>query len=334
MGAADADGADGADDALTRRGEAFLAMFDDADARDGGETRAKVKGKVSKTTTQSKSKAAARSSSSTGAARASVRARTTETTTVGARTTTSAAMASASASAPVRAPVVQTMVFDGRRVTALGASTSSTATPKPPPGAGLIDTKRARKAFMSAKTSRVFDEDVARTEAKITDADADADGTARFGGMSALKSEVEAFGIKGLGKWDRQALENKRLIELGARPKKGPKIPRNIGYGLKRKNDEREENKRQEAFAAGYKLEKKAKKSSSGDRDRGLAWGSSTFKNGVVKVTKQEIFNSTRDSKVDTKAMLRGAPAKKPSGGKPKKKKDKAVKAGRKSKRR
>ena len=226
------------------------------------------------------------------------------------------------------------MVFDGRRVTALGASTSSTATPKPPPGAGLIDTKRARKAFMSAKTSRVFDEDVARTEAKTTDADADVDGTARYGGMSALKSEVEAFGIKGLGKWDRQALENKRLIELGARPKKGPRIPRNIGYGLKRKNDEREENKRQEAFAAGYKLEKKAKKSSSGDRDRGLAWGSSTFKNGVVKVTKQEIFNSTRDSKVDTKAMLRGAPAKKPSGGKPKKKKDKAVKAGRKSKRR
>jgi hypothetical protein len=327
-----AHGADGADDALTRRGEAFLAMFDDADGRDGGATRAKVKGKVSKTTTQSKSKAAARSSSSTGAARVSARARTTVTTTMGARTTTSSAMASASAS--VRAPVVQTMVFDGRRVTALGASTSSTATPKPPPGAGLIDTKRARKAFMSAKTSRVFDEDVARTEAKTTDADADADGTARYGGMSALKSEVEAFGIKGLGKWDRQALENKRLIELGARPKKGPRIPRNIGYGLKRKNDEREENKRQEAFAAGYKLEKKAKKSSSGDRDRGLAWGSSTFKNGVVKVTKQEIFNSTRDSKVDTKAMLRGAPAKKPSGGKPKKKKDKAVKAGRKSKRR
>lgn len=198
----------------------------------------------------------------------------------------------------------------------------------------MIDTKRARKAFMSAKTSRVFDEDVARTEAKTTDADADVDGTARYGGMSALKSEVEAFGIKGLGKWDRQALENKRLIELGARPKKGPRIPRNIGYGLKRKNDEREENKRQEAFAAGYKLEKKVKKSSSGERDRGLAWGSSTFKNGVVKVTKQEIFNSTRDSKVDTKAMLRGAPAKKPSGGKPKKKKDKAVKAGRKSKRR
>ena len=327
-----AHGADGADDALTRRGEAFLAMFDDADGRDGGATRAKVKGKVSKTTTQSKSKAAARSSSSTGVVRVSARARTTVTTTMGARTTTSSAMASASAS--VRAPVVQTMVFDGRRVTALGASTSSTATPKPTPGAGLIDTKRARKAFMSAKTSRVFDEDVARTEAKTTDADADADGTARYGGMSALKSEVEAFGIKGLGKWDRQALENKRLIELGARPKKGPRIPRNIGYGLKRKNDEREENKRQEAFAAGYKLEKKAKKSSSGDRDRGLAWGSSTFKNGVVKVTKQEIFNSTRDSKVDTKAMLRGAPAKKPSGGKPKKKKDKAVKAGRKSKRR
>jgi len=330
MGAAE----DGADDALTRRGEAFLAMFDDADGRDGGATGAKVKGKVSKTTTQSKSKskAAARSSSSTGAARASARATTTVTTTMGARMTTSSASASASAS--VRAPVVQTMVFDGRRVTALGASTSSTATPKPPPGAGLIDTKRARKAFMSAKTSRVFDEDVARTEAKTTDADADVDGTARYGGMSALKSEVEAFGIKGLGKWDRQALENKRLIELGARPKKGPRIPRNIGYGLKRKNDEREENKRQEAFAAGYKLEKKVKKSSSGERDRGLAWGSSTFKNGVVKVTKQEIFNSTRDSKVDTKAMLRGAPAKKPSGGKPKKKKDKAVKAGRKSKRR
>lgn len=203
------------------------------------------------------------------------------------------------------------------------------------PSGRLIDTKKARKAFMSAEAGKVLNDDVVRA-ARERDKDAEDGGEARFGKFSALREEVQAFGARGLAKWDRQALETKRLVELGMKPKKGPRIPPTIGVGLAKANEKRAETARQEAFAAGYKLEKKAaKKSSDAARDRGLAWGSSTFStsNGVMKVNKRDMVN--HDKLVDTKAMLRGE-GRRPqmkSSGKKTKKKGKAVKAGRKSKR-
>ena len=99
-------------------------------------------------------------------------------------------------------------------------------------------------------------------------------------------------------------------------------------------NAKRVEATRQEAFAAGYKLEKKVKAASKEDRDRGVAWGASTFSNGVVKVNKRDLLNP--DKAVDTKALLRGA-QRRPSmgnGGKKKLKKGSKKKgAGKKSKR-
>ena len=226
---------------------------------------------------------------------------------------------------------VQVMVFDGRRVRALGAPRDALD------ARAQTNARDERRAFMSARTNVVV-ASLARARTKPS-----ADGDERIKRAiekreaRELRSEVEAFGVRGLSKWDRKALEEKRLRALGARVKKQVKTPRNIAIGMKRKDEEREESKRVEAHAAGYRLEKKAKKATSeGERDRGLAWGSSQFKNGVVKVTRQEIFHSMRDAKVDTKAMLRGAPQRKAtvSGGKKtKKKKGKAVKAGKKSKR-
>jgi hypothetical protein len=198
----------------------------------------------------------------------------------------------------------------------------------------MIDTKRARKMFMSAKAGKVFEDDVERVGRGKEDEEEDEARTARFGGLNALKEEVQAFGIRGLGKWDRQALENKRLVELGMKPKKAPRVPPTIGIGLARANEKRIEATRQEAFAAGYKLEKKAKKATSKeDRDRGVAWGASTFKNGVVRVSKREMVN--QDRLVDTKALLSGGPRRGGGGGGGGKKKKSSKKkgAGKKSRR-
>ncbi|OUS46386.1 hypothetical protein BE221DRAFT_192375 [Ostreococcus tauri] len=194
----------------------------------------------------------------------------------------------------------------------------------------MIDAKRARKAFMSAEASKVFAEDVERKREMNDDEGAD-------GGMSAerlraFREEVRRFGAAGLSKWDRQELETERLIELGMKPKKAPRMAPSLGLGLNKANEKREEAKRQEMFALGYKLEKKSKKGNDGakDRDRGLAWGDSTFSNGVLKVKKRDMVNA--DKFVDTKAMLRSGPSGRggSSGGK---KKSGKKKAGRKSKR-
>ena len=190
---------------------------------------------------------------------------------------------------------------------------------------------------MSAKAGKVFEEDVERVgRGKEDEPDEDEARMARFGGLNALKEEVQAFGIRGLGKWDRQALENKRLVELGMKPKKAPRMPPTIGIGLAKANEKRIEATRQEAFAAGYKLEKKAKKAASKeDRDRGVAWGASTFKNGVVRVSKREMVN--QDRLVDTKALLSGGPRRGGGGGGggggKKKKSSKKKGAGKKSRR-
>lgn len=239
----------------------------------------------------------------------------------------------------------KTVVFDGRRTLTLAearraatereqTTTTTTTAANSNLNRRMIDTKRARKMFMSAKAGKVFEDDVERVgRGKEDEPDEDEARMARFGGLNALKEEVQAFGIRGLGKWDRQALENKRLVELGMKPKKAPRMPPTIGIGLARANEKRIEATRQEAFAAGYKLEKKAKKAASKeDRDRGVAWGASTFKNGVVRVSKREMVN--QDRLVDTKALLSGGPRRGGGGGGGKKKKSSKKKgAGKKSRR-
>ena len=194
----------------------------------------------------------------------------------------------------------------------------------------MIDAKRARRAFMSADASKVFAVDVERRPGGGGGGGGGANADAAR--LRELREEVRRFGASGLSKWDKQALEGERLRELGMKPKKAPRMAPALGLGLVKANEKREEAKRQEAFALGYKLEKKAKKGGGeGARDRGLAWGTSTFSNGVLKVNKRDMVNS--DRLVDTKAMLRSGPvgrARSGGGGGGKKGKKKG---GRKSKR-
>jgi len=295
-----------------------MAMFDDAgDAGDAGATRETTRGGDGKK----------RAGTSTARARDDATSRAMR----DARETREKKSPAGRARAVDATAGPTTMVFDGRRVTTAAAAARAAKIrardDDATRGVRKIDTKKARRAFMSADAGRVFVEDAApASRGDGDDADGD-DATAER--LRALREEVQAFGVRGLNKWDRAALENKRLVELGMKPKKGPRIPPTIGIGLAKANEKRVEAARMEAFHAGYKLEKKAKKASAGDRDRGLAWGS-TYSDGVMRVNKRDMVN--QDKLVDTKAMLRsggGGRAPKASGKKMKKK----GKAGRKSKR-
>ena len=148
-----------------------------------------------------------------------------------------------------------------------------------------------------------------------------------------------------MNKWDRKELEDEKLKELGMKPSKGIRIPATIGVGLWKKNEQRKEEKRLDLFRLGHKLEKKEKKKmTSSEReekrekesDRGLAWGSSWFKNGILKLKKADVKKNKLN--VDTKVRLSGKnrDAKGSKGGKKSKKGAKGSKkrgAGKKSSR-
>ena len=131
--------------------------------------------------------------------------------------------------------------------------------------------------------------------------------------MKQMRREVRDFGTKGLNKWDRKELEDEKLKALGMKPSKGIRIPATVGVGLWKKNEQRKEEKRLDAFRLGHKLEKKEKMKMTNsekeqkrdkDSDRGLAWGSSWFKNGILKLKKGDVKKNKVN--VDTKVRLSG----------------------------
>ena len=229
-----------------------------------------------------------------------------------------------------------------------------------------INVKREMKRFMASETKRIVREDEmeedgfdgkkkkkkkkngfqSEEDAKSNNNNNDNDDAkdSKFG-MKHMRREVRDFGIKGLNKWDRKELENEKLKELGMKPSKGIRIPATIGVGLWKKNEQRNEEKRLDLFRLGHKLEKKERRKMTNsekeekrekESDRGLAWGSSWFKNGILKLKKGDVKKNKVN--VDTKVRLSGKnrDAKGSAGGKKSKKGAKGSKkrgAGKKSSR-
>ncbi|CAL6384682.1 unnamed protein product [Bathycoccus prasinos] len=230
-----------------------------------------------------------------------------------------------------------------------------------------INVKREMKRFMASETKRIVREDEmeedgfdgkkkkkkkkngfqSEEDAKSNNNNNNNNDDAKDSkfGMKHMRREVRDFGIKGLNKWDRKELENEKLKELGMKPSKGIRIPATIGVGLWKKNEQRNEEKRLDLFRLGHKLEKKERRKMTNsekeekkekESDRGLAWGSSWFKNGILKLKKGDVKKNKVN--VDTKVRLSGKnrDAKGSAGGKKSKKGAKGSKkrgAGKKSSR-
>ena len=263
---------------------------------------------------------------------------------------------------------VKVFAFDGKR-TLSGAAAENKVNniDKTLLSRKRINVKREMKRFMASETKRIVREDEEDAEEDGFDgkkkkkkkngfqSEEDAksnnnnnnDNNAKDSkfGMKHMRREVRDFGIKGLNKWDRKELENEKLKELGMKPSKGIRIPATIGVGLWKKNEQRNEEKRLDLFRLGHKLEKKERKKMTNsekeekrekESDRGLAWGSSWFKNGILKLKKGDVKKNKVN--VDTKVRLSGKnrDAKGSAGGKKSKKGAKGSKkrgAGKKSSR-
>ena len=262
---------------------------------------------------------------------------------------------------------VKVFAFDGKR-TLFGAAAENKVNniDTTLPSRKRINVKREMKRFMASETKRIVREDEmeedgfdgkkkkkkkkngfqSEEDAKSNNNNNDNDDAkdSKFG-MKHMRREVRDFGIKGLNKWDRKELENEKLKELGMKPSKGIRIPATIGVGLWKKNEQRNEEKRLDLFRLGHKLEKKERKKMTNsekeekrekESDRGLAWGSSWFKNGILKLKKGDVKKNKVN--VDTKVRLSGKnrDAKGSAGGKKSKKGAKGSKkrgAGKKSSR-
>ena len=234
-------------------------------------------------------------------------------------------------------------------------TTTAGAAPGGRNGSRRINVKREMKRFMASETKRIVgkddddDENATTTKEKKKNTSTNnntknAAADSKFS-MKQMRREVRDFGIKGLNKWDRKELEDEKLKALGMKPSKGIRIPATVGVGLWKKNEQRKEEKRLDAFRLGHKLEKKEKMKMTNsekeqkrekDSDRGLAWGSSWFKNGILKLKKGDVKKNKVN--VDTKVRLSGKnrDAKGSAGGKKSKKGAKGSKkrgAGKKSSR-
>jgi|TARA_B110000483_G_scaffold65274_1_gene81565 hypothetical protein len=239
---------------------------------------------------------------------------------------------------------VKVFAFDGKRTLSGAAAENKTNNiDKTLLSRKRINVKREMKRFMASETKRIVREETEDAKSNNNNKNDDAKDS-KFG-MKHMRREVRDFGIKGLNKWDRKELENEKLKELGMKPSKGIRIPATIGVGLWKKNEQRNEEKRLDLFRLGHKLEKKERKKMTNsekeekrekESDRGLAWGSSWFKNGILKLKKGDVKKNKVN--VDTKVRLSGKnrDAKGSAGGKKSKKGAKGSKkrgAGKKSSR-
>jgi hypothetical protein len=79
------------------------------------------------------------------------------------------------------------------------------------------------------------------------------------------------------------------LIQLGAKKKKGARIPASIGIGMAKKAAQREKRALEQAIAAGMvsrKAPSKKREQGKGGIDRGLNEDMGAFKGGVLRINK------------------------------------------------
>lgn len=127
--------------------------------------------------------------------------------------------------------------------------------------------------------------------------------------------EVEQLGTSQMSWKKRKGIEMQKMIELGAKPEKGHRMPIDMGRNIKRKRERLEEQKLQEELALGRLSGKREKKSieKPSASSRGLKASEGVFKGGVLYVkplaTKnEEVLSSSKKSK--GKSVRKGKKAK------------------------
>jgi hypothetical protein len=150
---------------------------------------------------------------------------------------------------------VQVVTFTGDRPNASASKNVGTAS------GNHLGVSRARKLFMNDRVDKVHtvathERQNAKKERYSGAYSADGEELGVVEGLTGkslndMRRDVQLEAAAGLNKWDRKALDAKRLASLGAKAEKGIRIPATVGVGMWRANEKREEAKRLEQFEAG-----------------------------------------------------------------------------------
>eukprot|EP00250_Pteridium_aquilinum_P021590 c25169_g1_i1 orf=589-1185(-) len=116
--------------------------------------------------------------------------------------------------------------------------------------------------------------------------------------------EVEQLGTSQMSWKKRKTIEMQKMIELGAKPEKGHRMPIEMGRNINRKRERLEELRLQEELALGRLSAKREKKSieKPNASSRGLKASEGVFKGGVLYVKplvtkKEELPSLSKKSK-------------------------------------
>eukprot|EP00249_Psilotum_nudum_P006283 c19609_g1_i1 orf=102-761(+) len=101
-----------------------------------------------------------------------------------------------------------------------------------------------------------------------------------------IYKEVELLGTSQMSWKEKKALEEKKMVALGAKPEKGHKTPFIMGLNIKRKREKLEQQKLQQDIFAGLYPCKRGKKicDKRTSEDRGIKASEGIFKGGVLYV--------------------------------------------------
>ncbi|CAG8569259.1 10_t:CDS:2 [Funneliformis caledonium] len=130
---------------------------------------------------------------------------------------------------------------------------------------------------------------------------------------------LEKYTAEQLTGKDRRKYNERKMFELGAKPKKGMKIPTPISLGIQSKRQERDQQELEEAKNLGlYHQSIKHKWASSSSkppqvRDKGIGMGIGKVKNGMLMLSSKDI-KRVQNSASDRKSSNRGG-LKKHGGG-------------------
>ncbi|CAG8525775.1 485_t:CDS:2 [Paraglomus occultum] len=154
------------------------------------------------------------------------------------------------------------------------------------------------KAFMSSKVSKTsLKPPAAPQDAKeLEEEELDRQNDLELEELLKTTKLLEEYTAEEIGGKDRRKYIEKRMTDLGAKPKKGVKtpIPITIGMNLKRKDREKKELEEAKNLGLYHRSIKhvwaaSAKKKSNNRKNRGIGVGLGKVKDGILTLSSQDI---------------------------------------------
>lgn len=159
--------------------------------------------------------------------------------------------------------------------------------------APVVNVKAAKRLFMSSRADRIHEPTHAIQPAeRLPVQSEELGGELTPDDFKRLQFDVQKLGAVALDKKGKKVWQAQLMQQLGARQQKGPRVPASIGFGIARKGAERAARAREEAIAAGMLrikgTGKKKRRDKSRQRDRGLQEAGSSFRGGVLRISKDD----------------------------------------------